>query len=108
LTWSAGVVHSRWRPNRVVAEAYRCGEGLVCWIGEFRRVLFPIAAAAVFKQFNLPRRVLSLSQGESLLNDAVALLIAESPSRLRGGTPADKHARDLSGSRFCFDRRTGE
>src|SRR5436189_6180292 len=26
--------------NRVVAEADRCGEGLVCWIGKFRRILF--------------------------------------------------------------------
>ncbi|MEP7342138.1 MAG: cation:proton antiporter [Acidobacteriota bacterium] len=33
------------------------------------------AAAAVLNQFSLPRRTLSILQGESLLNDAVALLI---------------------------------
>jgi Na+/H+ antiporter len=33
------------------------------------------AAAALLKQFNLPRRLTSILQGESLLNDAVALLI---------------------------------
>lgn len=33
------------------------------------------AAAAVLSQFNLPRRTLHVLQGESLLNDAVALLI---------------------------------
>jgi CPA1 family monovalent cation:H+ antiporter len=33
------------------------------------------AAAAVLNQFSLPRRMLSILQGESLLNDAVALLI---------------------------------
>jgi CPA1 family monovalent cation:H+ antiporter len=33
------------------------------------------AAAAVLKEFNLPRRTLAVLQGESLLNDAVALLV---------------------------------
>src|SRR5262249_51645430 len=33
------------------------------------------AAAAVLRQFQLPRRTMSILQGESLLNDAVALLI---------------------------------
>ena len=33
------------------------------------------AAAAVLSQFRLPRRMLTILQGESLLNDAVALLI---------------------------------
>ena len=33
------------------------------------------AAAAVLSQFNLPRRTLHVLKGESLLNDAVALLI---------------------------------
>jgi len=33
------------------------------------------AAAAVLSQFRLPRRILTILQGESLLNDAVALLI---------------------------------
>lgn len=33
------------------------------------------AAAAVLKQFRLPRRTMAVLQGESLLNDAVALLI---------------------------------
>jgi len=33
------------------------------------------AAAAVLNQFSLPRRTMSVLQGESLLNDAVALLI---------------------------------
>jgi Na+/H+ antiporter len=32
------------------------------------------AAAAVLKEFNLPRRTMAVLQGESLLNDAVALL----------------------------------
>jgi NhaP-type Na+/H+ or K+/H+ antiporter len=32
------------------------------------------AAAAVLREFNLPRRTMSVLQGESLLNDAVALL----------------------------------
>src|SRR5277367_5893038 len=32
------------------------------------------AAAAVLEEFNLPRRTLAVLQGESLLNDAVALL----------------------------------
>ncbi|MDB6035807.1 MAG: sodium/hydrogen exchanger, partial [Verrucomicrobiales bacterium] len=34
-----------------------------------------VAVAAVLRQFNLPRRTMSILQGESLLNDAVALLI---------------------------------
>lgn len=34
-----------------------------------------VAATAVLQQFDLPRRVVSVLQGESLLNDAVALLI---------------------------------
>jgi Na+/H+ antiporter len=33
------------------------------------------AAAAVLREFNLPRRTLAVLQGESLLNDAVALLL---------------------------------
>jgi CPA1 family monovalent cation:H+ antiporter len=33
------------------------------------------AAAAVLQEFNLPRRTMAILQGESLLNDAVALLI---------------------------------
>jgi CPA1 family monovalent cation:H+ antiporter len=33
------------------------------------------AAAAVLRQFRLPRRIMSVLQGESLLNDATALLI---------------------------------
>jgi monovalent cation/hydrogen antiporter len=33
------------------------------------------AASAVLQEFNLPRRTLSVLQGESLLNDAVALLL---------------------------------
>ena len=33
------------------------------------------AAAAVLREFNLPRRTLAVLQGESLLNDAVALLV---------------------------------
>lgn len=33
------------------------------------------AASAVLRQFSLPRRTLSVLQGESLLNDAVALLV---------------------------------
>src|SRR5207253_8796891 len=33
------------------------------------------AAAAVLRQFDLPRRALGVLQGESLLNDAVALLV---------------------------------
>lgn len=33
-----------------------------------------VAAAVVLKEFNLPRRMMSVLQGESLLNDAVALL----------------------------------
>jgi NhaP-type Na+/H+ or K+/H+ antiporter len=35
----------------------------------------PAAAAAVLREFNLPRRTLAVLQGESLLNDAVALLV---------------------------------
>lgn len=34
-----------------------------------------VAAAAVMQQFRIPRRTLSLINGESLLNDAVALLV---------------------------------
>ena len=33
------------------------------------------AAAAVLREFNLPRRTVAVLQGESLLNDAVALLV---------------------------------
>jgi NhaP-type Na+/H+ or K+/H+ antiporter len=33
------------------------------------------AAAAVLREFNLPRRTMAVLQGESLLNDAVALLV---------------------------------
>jgi CPA1 family monovalent cation:H+ antiporter len=33
-----------------------------------------VAAAAVLREFNLPRRTMAVLQGESLLNDAVALL----------------------------------
>src|SRR6202522_661123 len=33
------------------------------------------AAAAVLQEFNLPRRTMAVLQGESLLNDAVALLV---------------------------------
>src|SRR5580704_11237815 len=33
------------------------------------------AAAAVLSEFNLPRRTMAVLQGESLLNDAVALLV---------------------------------
>src|ERR1700691_552041 len=34
-----------------------------------------VAAAAVLREFNLPRRTMAVLQGESLLNDAVALLV---------------------------------
>jgi NhaP-type Na+/H+ or K+/H+ antiporter len=49
------------------------------------------AAAAVLREFRLPRRALAVLQGESLLNDAVALLLfglamtaAESPGSVSG------------------------
>jgi Na+/H+ antiporter len=49
------------------------------------------AAAAVLREFNLPRRTLAVLQGESLLNDAVALLafsLAVSVATSTGGASA--------------------
>ncbi len=46
------------------------------------------AAAAVLQEFNLPRRTMAVLQGESLLNDAVALLafgLAVSAAATPGG-----------------------
>src|SRR5579871_5973761 len=46
------------------------------------------AAAVVLREFNLPRRMMSVLQGESLLNDAVALL-AFGLAVTAGSAPAD-------------------
>ena len=43
------------------------------------------AAAAIVARLAVPRRIVTLLEGESLLNDATALTIYESPSRPRSG-----------------------
>ncbi|CAN5125692.1 sodium:proton antiporter [soil metagenome] len=48
------------------------------------------AAAAVLQRFRLPRRTLSILQGESLLNDAVALLIFGAALSVAVATPETK------------------
>src|SRR6516165_5591616 len=41
-----------------------------------------VAAAAILERFNLPRRLLAVLRGESLLNDALALVMYEAAVRV--------------------------
>lgn len=50
------------------------------------------AAAAVLREFNLPRRTMAVLQGESLLNDAVALLAFGLALTAAGATGTEWHS----------------